>query len=70
MRLETPQGLQAVDAAYSAVQAFPPRNQMAATVWAAVAVLGALREKSGDVSEAGAAFSRTCSLSRVKGPCL
>jgi len=47
-----------VDAVYAAVKAFPPRDQVTATVWAVVAVLSALREQSKDVYEARRAFNR------------
>jgi hypothetical protein len=57
MRPQTPEGWQAVDAAYAAVKAFPPRDQVTATTWAVVAVLSAMREKSKDVSEARTAFN-------------
>ena len=60
MRPETPQGWQAIDAAYTAVKAFPPRDQVTATAWAVVAVLSAQREKSKDRYEARTAFNRTC----------
>jgi hypothetical protein len=58
LRPETRQGWQAVDAVYAAVKAFPPRDQVTATVWAVVAVLSALREQSKDVYEARRAFNR------------
>ena len=60
MRPETPPGWQAVDAAYAAVKAFPPRDQVTATAWPVVAVLTAMREKSKDVYETRTAFNRTC----------
>ena len=60
MRAETPQGWQAVDAAYAAVKPFPPRDRVTATAWAVVAVLSAMREKSKDVYEARTTFNRTC----------
>ncbi len=60
MRPATPEGWQAVDAAYAAVKGFPPRDQVTATAWALVAVLSALRDKSKDVYEARTAFNRTC----------
>ncbi len=60
MRPATPEGWQAVDAAYAAVKTFPPRDQVTATAWAVVAVLSAMREKSKDVYEAQTAFNRTC----------
>jgi hypothetical protein len=53
MRPETPEGWQAVDAAYTAVKPFPPRDRVTATAWAIVAVLSALREKRKDTPEAG-----------------
>ncbi len=39
---------QAEAAAYPAVHAFPPRDQVTATTWAVVAVLSALRETPKD----------------------
>ena len=60
MRPTSDQGWQAVDAAYAAVTPFPPRDQVAATAWAVVAVLSALREQSKDVDEARTTFNRTC----------
>lgn len=60
MRPETPAGWEAVNAAYAAVKAFPPRDQVTATAWAVVAVLSAMREKSKDTPEARTAFDRTC----------
>jgi hypothetical protein len=60
MRPSSDQGWQAVDAAYAAVKAFPPRDQVTATAWTVVAVLSAQREKSKDIYEARAAFNRTC----------
>ena len=59
MRPETPEGWQAVDAAYAAVKPFPPRDQVTATAWAVVAVLSALREKRKDGDEARTALNRT-----------
>ncbi len=60
MRPATPEGWQAVDAAYAAVKGFPPRDQVAATAWVLVAVLSAMREKSKDRAETRTAFNRTC----------
>ena len=60
MRPETPEGWQAVDAAYAAVKPFPPRDQVTATTWAVVAVLSAMHETSKDRYEARTAFNRTC----------
>ncbi len=60
MHPETPDGWRAVDAAYTAVKAYPPRDQVTATAWAVVAVLSAMREKSKDVYEARTVFNRTC----------
>ncbi len=60
MRPETPEGWQAVNVTYAAVRAFPPRDQVTATVWAVVAVLSALRETSKDRYEARTAYNRTC----------
>lgn len=60
MRPTFDQGWQAVDAAYTAVKPFPPREQVVATAWAVVAVLSALREASRDRYEARATFKRSC----------
>ncbi len=60
MRPATPDGWQALDAAYTAVKAYPRRDQVTATAWTVVAVLSALRETSKDVYEARTAFNRTC----------
>jgi hypothetical protein len=60
MRPKTPEAWHAVDAAYAAVKAFPPRDQVTATAWAVVAVLSAQREKSKDTPAAQMAFDRTC----------
>ncbi len=60
MQPATPEGWKAVEAAYTAVKAFPPRDQVTATAWALVAVLSALREKSKDKAETRTAYNRTC----------
>ncbi len=60
MRPTSDQGWQAVDAAYTAVKPFPPRDQVTAAVWAVVAVLSALRETSKEPYEVRTAFNQTC----------
>ncbi len=60
MQPATPEGWKAVEAAYTAVKAFPPRDQVTATAWALVAVLSALREKSKDTPERRSEFNRIC----------
>jgi hypothetical protein len=47
MRPVTPQGWQALDAAFTAVKAFPPHDQVTVTAWAVVAVLRAMRVLEG-----------------------
>ncbi len=56
---------QAEAAAYPAVHAFPPRDQVTATAWAVVAVLSALRETRKDRYEGRTAFHRTCDETRT-----
>ncbi len=60
MQPSTPEGWEAVNAAYGAVKAFLPRDQVTATAWAVVAVLSAQREQSKDIYEARVTFNRTC----------
>ncbi len=60
MQPATPEGWKAVEAAYTAVKAFPPRDQVTATAWTLAAVLSALREKSKDTPERRSEFNRTC----------
>ena len=60
MRPSTPQGWEAVNAAYRAVKDFPLQDQVTATAWTVAAVLSALREKSKDTPAARTAFDRTC----------
>jgi hypothetical protein len=62
MRPSSPQGWEAVNAAYAAVKPFELPDQLTATAWAVVSVLSAMRERerARGTPEEQAAFDRTC----------